>query len=152
MQHEEIRGRRRKSAGFTLIELLVAIAILGILGTVVIGEIWDHVDESRQVGTKAKLESIETQVRLYLRKNHTLPRELSELIEFDPRNNNKPYLQEENLYDAWDHPIVLLEGERPGEFEVVSYGRNGEQDGFEREYGLDMDISSHRPLDDPNQR
>ncbi len=36
--------RPQARAGFTLIELLVVIAILGILGTIVVRNVWGHVD------------------------------------------------------------------------------------------------------------
>ena len=140
--------RRRKDGGFTLIELLVAIAILGILGTVAIKEIWGYIDEAKQTATKAKLDNIETQVQMYKRKHNEVPRDLETLLEPDPRNRNRPYLAREDILDAWGNPCVIIQDsdDLGGVFEVVSYGENGEEDDFSPDYGLDMDISSKRPL------
>lgn len=137
----------RRRAGFTLIELLVAIAILGILGTVVIKSVWNNIDETRQVTTKSKAEQINTIVQGYRRKHVELPRSLEDLLQSDPLNNNMPWVEsEDDLKDAWGRMFELRPGDRAGQFEVVSFGQNGQEDGFGPEYGFDRDISSHRAL------
>ena len=137
---------RRQQSGFTLIELLVAIAILGILGTVVIQEIWNYVDKARQEGTHAKVKTVYDQVMMFRRNNHRYPSgDLTELVEPDPRNLNNPYLGEEDLLDAWGNPLQLIELDT-GRFAVVSYGDGGEEDGWDMDLGLAMDIYSDRPL------
>ena len=141
------RRRLRSRAGFTLIELLVAIAILGILGTVVIKAVWSNIDEAKQTGTKTKVDMLHAQVESYKRKHNELPGELGELALEDPRNNNRAYVDsEDDLYDAWGNRMELLTGDKAGQFEVVSYGANGDPDGYTLDLGLDRDISSIRPL------
>jgi general secretion pathway protein G len=138
---------RRTQRGFTLIELLVAIAILGILGTVVIKAVAVYIDEARQTGTKTKVDIVHAQVESYRRKHNDLPRDLEDLLQADPMNNNLPYLDNvDDIYDAWSHKMDLVRGERTGQFEVVSYGANGTPDGYGFEHGLERDISSTRPL------
>ena len=137
----------RSRAGFTLIELLVAIAILGILGTVVIKAVSGYIDEAKQTGTKTKVDTVHAQVETFRRKHNDLPRDLDDLLQPDIMNNNVPYLDnEDDIYDAWAHKMELRKGDKTGQFEVVSLGANGAADGFGLELGLDRDISSVRPL------
>lgn len=136
----------RRRGGFTLIELLVAIAILGILGTVVITTIWDNVDDARQTGAKAKLDSLKNTVMSYRRKHNDIPTDLSRLTEEDPLNGNRPWVTEDDIKDTWDNLIVIKRGDRAGEFELISYGADGVESGFGAELGYDRDLSSNRPL------
>lgn len=137
----------RRQRGFTLIELLVAIAILGILGMVVITNLWDNVDEANQVGTHTKLRQVKDVVQSYKRKHGELPDDLMRLTEEDPKNGNRPWLKEEDLRDTWRNLILLKKGDRPGEFEVISYGADGQENGFGMDLGYDRDLSSNLPLD-----
>jgi general secretion pathway protein G len=136
----------RRRGGFTLIELLVAIAILGILGTVVITTLWDNVDDAKQTGTKAKLDSLKNTVMSYRRKHNDIPDDLTKLIEEDPLNGNRPWLAEDDIKDTWGNTIVIKRGDRSGEFELISYGGDGQENGFGMELGYDRDLSSNRPL------
>jgi general secretion pathway protein G len=140
-----IRAPRRRS-GFTLIELLVAIAILGILGVVVVQSLWDNVDDAKQVGAKTKVDQIKTTVMQYRRKHNELPNELSILTEEDPLNGNRRWLQPDELRDTWNNLMVIKKGERPGEFEIISYGEDGIENGYDLSLGFARDISSNRPL------
>jgi general secretion pathway protein G len=143
------RRPRRGRRGFTLIELLVAIAILGILGTVVISKVWDNIDEARQTGTKTKVDMVHQQVESYRRKHNATPQDLNVMLEADVMNNGRAYFDNpEDLLDAWNNPLYILpygDG-RPGEYQIVSYGANGVQDGYGIDLGLDRDISSKMPL------
>jgi general secretion pathway protein G len=146
------RPTRRAAArphpqGFTLIELLVAIAILGILGTVLIKGVYGHIDHAKQVSTQAKLESVHQQVVLFRRAHNTLPKWPDDMLQPDPMNNNEPWLNAEDVRDAWNNEIVLKPGQKSGQFELVSYGANGTEDGFGPELGIDRDLSSTRPME-----
>ena len=134
---------RRRNRGFTLIELLVAIAILGILGTVVIKSVWKNVDEAKQTGTKTKVDQIHDAVMMFRRKHNGLPKWPEEMLEPDIMNNNEPWLTEDEIVDAWGRQMELKQGDKAGQFEVVSLGADGTPDGE----GFDRDISSARPLD-----
>jgi general secretion pathway protein G len=143
------RDAQTARRGFTLVELLVAIAILGILGGIAVKEIFDYIDEAKQTATKTKANILHDQVKMYKRKHNRLPNDLQELAEPDERNRGEPWVSEEALYDGWGRRFELILGERSNDFEVVSYGANGEPDGFTPDFYLDMDISSNRPLEPP---
>jgi len=132
--------RRCRAHGFTLIELLVAIAILGILATITINEVWGNIAEARVKTTETKLRQIKTIVEQYKIRNFEVPRDLNELLEPDPRHFDKPWVEsEENLLDAWENPMEIRELEQ-GRFEIISYGADRTEGGE----GLDTDLSSNR--------
>jgi general secretion pathway protein G len=133
--------------GFTLIELLVVIAILGILGTIVVHNVWGHVDEAKQKAAKAKVDNIDQQVQMYKRKHNEIPRDLRTLLDSDPLNNNEAWVEEEQLEDPWGNALAIkIDGNR---FEIVSFGEGGADDGFGLDLGLARDIGSHHPLEPP---
>lgn len=134
---------RRRNLGFTLIELLVAIAILGILGTVVIKSVWKNVDEAKQIGTKTKIDQVHQAVQAFRRKHNTLPRWPEDMLEPDPMNNNEPWLTEDEIRDAWNQRLELVGGAKDSQFEIISRGYLGQEGGE----GFERDISSARPLD-----
>lgn len=135
--------KRRRNLGFTLIELLVAIAILGILATIALNEVWGNIDTAEVETTKVKLRQLHNIVEQYYRKNRSLPRDLDELMNVDPRNLNKAWvINEDVLYDAWDNPFEIRVGDRTGEFWIVSFGADGMENGFEADLGMDADLSS----------
>jgi len=133
--------------GFTLIELLVVIAILGILGTIVVRNVWGHVDEAKQKAAKAKVDNIDQQIQMYKRKHNEIPSDLRVLLDADPLNNNEPWVEEEQLEDPWGHPLeIRIDG---NQFEVISRGDGSQEDGFGLELGLARDIGSRHPLEPP---
>src|SRR5262245_4885543 len=145
MSYEPDSRRTPRRGGFTLIELLVAIAILGILGTVVIREIWGSIDDAKQTTANTKVKEIETCVQRFRVKHNRLPKDLMELAQTDEMNNGDPWLSEDALMDPWDHPFDLKFDDRNG-FEVWSYGENGIADGTDLSLGRNRDIGSRHPL------
>ena len=138
------RGQRLRASsrrGFTLIELLVAIAILGILGTVVIREIWGAIDEAKQTTATTKVKEIETQVQRYKTKHNKLPQDLMELTRPDDMNNGDVWLSEDALIDPWGNQIDMKVDDK-GQFEIISYGEGGQADGFDLSLGKARDIGS----------
>ena len=143
---ERAHRLHRRRGGFTLIELLVAIAILGILGTVVITALWDNVDDARQTGTKTKLDSVKTVVQQYKRAHNELPEDLMILTEEDPRHGNRPWLTPDDIRDTWNNLMVIKLGDRAGEFEIISFGADGQENGFGLELSYERDLSSNLAL------
>jgi general secretion pathway protein G len=145
--HAELPTAARRARGFTLIELLVVIAILGILGTLVVKNIWGRVDEAKQSAAKGRVDYVDEQVQMYKRKHNELPTDLRRLLDADPLNNMNPWLEEDQLLDPWGHELVIkIDNNR---FEIISYGEGGQEDGFGLELGLARDIGSRHLLDPP---
>ena len=141
------RGRARRR-GFTLIELLVAIAILGILGTVVIREIWNYIDDAKQETAQQKVKAIADIVEMYRRKHNDIPADLHVLTQEDDANNGRVWLQEDGLVDPWGNDYELKPGGKAGDFEIICKGSNGTEDSFDAQLKLERDIGSNHSLRD----
>jgi general secretion pathway protein G len=130
---------RRSSRGFTLIELMVVIVILGILAGLIIPRIMGRPDEARQTKARIQIEGIETALKLYRLDNGFYPtteQGLRALVEAPgippvPRNwREGGYLEKGKLIkDPWGNDFVYLCPGANGEFDLMSYGADGQPGG-----------------------
>ncbi len=129
------RGRR----GFTLIELMVVIVILGILAGLIIPRIMGRPDEARQAKARIMIEGIETALKLYRLDNGFYPttdQGLRALVEAStippvPRSwREGGYLEKGKVpKDPWGNDFVYLCPGAQGEFDLLSYGADGQAGG-----------------------
>ena len=127
--------RQRHEAGFTLVEIMVVIVILGLLATLVARNVVSSGDEARETKAKADVRMIADAVRGYRAKFGRMPEDLQTLATKDEKGRSE---LEELPLDPWDNEYVLREGDRRGEFEVISYGVDGVEN-------TEDDISSKAP-------
>ena len=119
-----------KKEGFTLLELLVVIVIIGLLAGYVAPRYFSQVSKSEIQVARAQIESFEKamdQYRLDKRRYPTAEEGLHALA---------PYLKKNLPNDPWDRPYVYRTPGTKGEYEIVSYGRDGKAGGT----GDDADI------------
>jgi general secretion pathway protein G len=141
---------RRKSDdfGFTFIELMVVMVILGILATLIVPRIMDRPEQARRVQAKVQIESIETALKLYRLDNGYYPtteQGLQALIEA-PTVGQLPRAWREGGYlekgkvpkDPWGNEYVYLSPGVHGDYDIASYGPDGEPGGE----GKDADVNS----------
>jgi len=125
--------------GFTLIELMVVIVILGILAGLIIPRIMGRPEEARRMKAKVQIESMETALKLYKLDNGIYPtteQGLQALVE-PPTVGVLPKGWREGGYlekgkvpaDPWGNEFVYLSPGLHGDFDLSSYGRDGEQGG-----------------------
>jgi general secretion pathway protein G len=135
-----LRNRtRRGSRGFTLIELMVVIVILGILAGLIIPRIMGRPDEARQAKARIMIEGIETALKLYRLDNGFYPttdqglRALVEASTFPPIPRNwreGGYLEKGKVpKDPWGNDFAYLCPGTQGEFDLLSYGADGQPGG-----------------------
>jgi general secretion pathway protein G len=127
--------------GFTLLELLVVIVIIGLLAGYVAPRYFSQVGKSEIQVAKAQIESLEKaldQYRLDMRR-YPSPEEGLEALVAKPATAaawSGPYLKKAVPNDPWGRPYVYRTPGQKGDFEVVSYGRDGKPGGN----GDDADI------------
>ncbi|MCF8127270.1 MAG: type II secretion system major pseudopilin GspG [Deltaproteobacteria bacterium] len=132
-------GKRLNVHGFTLIELMVVIVILGILAGLIIPRIMGRPEEARRMKARVQMESMETALRLYKLDNGIYPsteQGLQALIEAPtvgdlPRAWRKGgYLEKGQVpKDPWGYEYVYLSPGLHGDYDLVSYGADGQPGG-----------------------
>ncbi len=134
-----IRTKNRRR-GFTLIEILVVVVILGILATVIVPKIMGRPEEARRTKAVMDIKSIETALNLYKIDNGTFPtteQGLSALVT-QPTSGNVPKKWRAGGYlaklpkDPWGNEYVYLSPGTNGEYDLLSYGADGEEGGDEK--------------------
>jgi general secretion pathway protein G len=99
--------------------------------------VWRYIGTSKQNVAKAEVAAIAKQVRLYC-VDHGMSRPSSD---FDLQwllQGPEPYLSKaDDLIDPWGRPyIIIIPGERNPDFDIVSYGLDGQPGGE----GEDADV------------
>jgi len=128
---------RPAEAGFTLVEIMVVIVILGLLAALVVPNVVSTSDEAKERIALSNVESIANAVKMYRVQEGKLPSSLSALTEKNEKGRS--YI-EEIAKDPWGKEYELLPGDRPNEWEVVSWGPDGSEH-------TEDDISSRKKKD-----
>jgi general secretion pathway protein G len=134
--------------GFTLIELMVVIVILGILAGLIVPRIMGRPEEARRMKARVQVESMETALKLYKLDNGNYPtteQGLQALVEAPAVGQlarawrEGGYLEKGKVpQDPWGNDYVYLSPGVHGDYDLTSYGADGEPGGE----GKDEDINS----------
>ncbi len=129
----------RKNRGFTLIELLVVLAILAMLAGLVGPKVMDALGSSKSKAARVQIEDLSAALDMYRLDLGNYPKELSALVESNGSNWNGPYLKKKKLpKDPWGNDYVYRFPGEHGDFDIVSYGADGQPGGE----GDNRDITS----------
>ena len=139
---------RRSAAGFTLIELMVVIVILGILAGLIVPRIMGRPEEARRLKARVQIESLETALKLFKLDNGAYPstdQGLEALVERPAVGElargwrEGGYLEKGKVpSDPWGNGFVYLSPGLQGEYDLSSYGADGQPGGE----GRNLDLNS----------
>lgn len=134
---EFVARKKKKSsrcAGFTLLELLVVVAIIGLLAAYVGPKFFTQIGKSEQSVAKAQVEAFSRALSVYRLDVGRFPSTeegLASLITApaDAGKWNGPYLDKSLPDDPWGRPYVYRAPGAQGDFEILSYGKDGQPGG-----------------------
>ncbi len=137
-----------RTSGFTLIEVMVVLVILGILAGLIIPRIMERPEEARRMKAEMQIKAMETALRMYKLDNGFYPttEQGLEALVSPPSSGRRPtawrqggYLEKGRVpLDPWKNPYVYISPGRHGDFDLMSYGADGEPGGE----GKDADINN----------
>ncbi len=139
----------KNKRGFTLIEIMVVVIILGLLAGIVLPKILGREEEAKVSAAKVQIKSIESALDGFKLDNGFYPttdQGLSALIKkpevgrIPDKWNEGGYLKPARIpKDPWGKDFLYFSpGNEGREYEIVSYGPDGEQGGE----GKNADIES----------
>lgn len=130
--------------GFTLIEIMVVVVILGILAALIAPNVIGRIDEARVTAARNDIRTIESALQLYRMDNFRYP-STDEGIDALVNKPDDPDIKwPEGGYiprlprDPWNRPYLYLQPGNNGEYDLYTFGRDGEQGGE----GPDSDIGN----------
>ena len=129
--------------GFTLLEIMVVVVIIGLLAAIVVPNFMGNIDTAQINRAKQDIRGIDTALNLYRLDNFKYPstEDGLEALIISPGEeaapNWKQYLRRVPT-DPWNKPYQYLNPGQRSEFDVFTYGADGQEGGE----GINSDIGN----------
>jgi general secretion pathway protein G len=125
---------RYRHNGFTLLELLVVMIIIGLLAGYVGPKYFGQVGKSEVKAARAQIDAFEKALEQYRIDAGHFPSTEQGLaaLTIKPGSETKwdgPYLKKEAPTDPWGNPYVYRMPGEHGEFDLFSFGKDGQAGG-----------------------
>lgn len=122
------------SSGFTLLELLVVMVIIGLLAGYVGPKYFSQIGKSEVSVVKAQIDGFDKALDHYRLDNGYYPSTADGLaaLVVKPSSEAKwsgPYLKKSVPPDPWGNPFQYLQPGEHGEYDLYSYGKDGQSGG-----------------------
>lgn len=132
--------------GFTLIEVMVVVVILGILAAIVVPRLLDEPERARRTSAATQIRSFEEALGMFRLDNGYYPstEQGLEALVSQPSIGRIPTRYKDGGYirripnDPWGNPYVYLSPGVHGDYDLLSYGADGQPGGE----GDDADIAN----------
>jgi len=123
--------------GFTLIEIMVVVVILGILAAIVVPRLLDEPERARRTSAATQIRSFEEALGMFRLDNGYYPstEQGLEALVTQPTIGRIPTRYKEGGYirripnDPWGNPYVFLSPGVHGDYDLLSYGADGQPGG-----------------------
>ncbi len=137
-------NRHASDAGFTLVEMLVVLGIIALIAALVGPQLIKYLGKAKSETAAVQVGNLTAALDVYnldTGRYPTTQEGLGALMHApqDAKRWTGPYLRKaEGLVDPWGRPYLYLAPGAHGEFDIFSYGRDGQAGGA----GDDRDIVS----------
>ncbi|MDT8320359.1 MAG: type II secretion system major pseudopilin GspG [Xanthomonadales bacterium] len=131
---ERASGARRLTRGFTLVELLLVLVILALIGGLVLPGIIGKAEGAKVKAAASQVSRLSMAVESFYLDTGTTPDSLEQLVE-EPGSVagwNGPYVKPSSLKDPWGREYEYRYPGDHGEFDIVSFGADGQPGGEDR--------------------
>ena len=124
--------------GFTLIELLVVLVIIGVLGALIVPNLFSSLDDAKVTAARTDINTLTQALKRYKLDNQRYPsaeQGLESLVRKPSSGpvppNWKPYLDKLPA-DPWTRPYQYLNPGVRGEIDIFSFGADGQPGGEDK--------------------
>lgn len=132
--------RQTSQSGFTLVELLLVLVILALIAAVILPSIIGQAEGAKVKAAGTQISRISMAVETFYLDTGNTPDALEHLVK-EPgavAGWNGPYIRSSLLKDPWSREYQFRNPGEHGDFDVYSYGADGQQGGE----GRNADINS----------
>ena len=129
---------KQSERGFTLLEIMVVMVIIGVLAALIAPRFIERADEAKVDACKVQMKSFAQALKLYRLQHGKYPVSGEGLNVLASAGKEGQRYMDSIPKDPWGNDYVYLSPGVHGDFDILSYGADGQSGGS----GFDADIGS----------